>query len=462
MNKILQIARREFAATVMTKGFLIGLLVMPLMIGVMAVLMPMLLNFKSPPIKGEIAVIDPTGEVIGRLREQLEPTAFASRRQAMDERLNAVMPAATQQFAKGSAAEAQIGESLKGILGEVPQLTLSQIATEAGLEAAKARLLLGKGETGALLAVIVLEHNAVQGSEPSSELGGYALYVREKLDDRLVGDVREAMKTAVVDARLAVRQLDAAEIRAVTRMAFVRPQIVTRDGDLSNGDIAGKLLPMAFMILIMIAVMTAGQQLMTSTIEEKSSRVVEVLLAAVSPTELMGGKILGQMAVGLLMLLVYGGLLILAMFSFSVMGLIDPWLLVYLFIFFVIAFTTLAALMAAIGAAVNELREAQALLTPVILIAVLPSMLWLPISKDPDSMFATVLSLVPPISPFVMMLRLASSTPPPFWQIALSIVLGIGGMLAAVWFAGKVFRIGLLMHGKPPNFATLIRWVRMA
>jgi ABC-2 type transport system permease protein len=219
---------------------------------------------------------------------------------------------------------------------------------------------------------------------------------------------------------------------------------------------------MAFMILILISVMTAGQQLMTSTIEEKSSRVVEVLLAAVSPTELMGGKILGQMAVGMLMLLVYGGLLILALFSFSVLGMIDPWLLMYMLIFFVIAFTTLAAFMAAIGAAVNELREAQALLTPMILVVMLPAMLWMPISNDPDSMFATVLSLVPPISPFVMMLRMASNTPPALWQVWLSIGLGVLGMWAAIWFAGKVFRIGLLMHGKPPNFMTLIRWVRMA
>ncbi len=462
MKKILQIARREFAATVMTKGFLIGLLIMPLMIGVMAVAMPLLLNFKSPPIKGEIAVIDPTGEVVERLRLQLAPEAFASRRQAMDERLNAAMPGAAQKLAQGSAAQAQIQESLRQVLGEVPDISLSRLSSADGLDAAKERLLRAKSDPGALLAVIVLEPDAVRAGASGAELGGYALYVREKLDDRLIGEVRDAMKTAVVDARLAVRQLDAAEIRAVTKLAYVRPQVVTRDGDLSNGDIAGKLLPMAFMVLIMIAVMTAGQQLMTSTIEEKSSRVVEVLLAAVSPIELMAGKILGQMGVGLLMLLVYGGLLILAMFSFSVMGLIDPWMLFYLFIYFVIAFTTLAALMAAIGAAVNELREAQALLTPVILVAVLPSMLWMPISNDPDSLFATVLSLVPPISPFVMMLRLASSTPPPMWQILLSIALGIAGMLAAVWFAGKVFRIGLLMHGKPPNLATLIRWVRMA
>jgi ABC-2 type transport system permease protein len=462
MSKIFQIAWREFAATVLTKGFLIGLLVMPFMIGVVAVLMPMLINIKSPPIKGEIALLDRSGAVLERLRPQLEPQAFAERRRIFDQRLNAAMPAAAKAFAGNPSADTQMKKALDQTIGEVPEIKLTPIDADSGLDAAKARLLLKKSDAGALLAVLAVHADAVTQPVAGKDLGAYDFFTREKLDDRLVREVREAMKTAIIDARLAERQLDAGEIRAITGLANVRPQVVTKDGDLSGGDVVNKLLPMAFMILILIAVMTAGQQLMTSTIEEKSSRVVEVLLAAVSPTQLMGGKILGQMAVGLLMLAVYGGLLILALFSFSVLGLVDPWLLLYLLIFFIIAFTTLSALMAAIGAAVNELREAQALLTPVILVAVLPTMLWMPISNDPDSMFATVLSLTPPISPFIMMLRMASSTPPPMWQVWLSIGLGVLGMLAAVWFAGKVFRIGLLMHGKPPNFMTLIRWVRMA
>jgi ABC-2 type transport system permease protein len=150
----------------------------------------------------------------------------------------------------------------------------------------------------------------------------------------------------------------------------------------------------------------------------------------------------------------------LALATFAALGLVEPLMLVYLAIFFLIAFVTLATLMAAIGAAVNELREAQALLTPVILVVMLPMMLWLPISRDPNSLFATVLSLTPPVSPFVMILRMTSSSPPPHWQVWLAILLGLVAVVAALWFAGKVFRIGLLMHGKPPNLVTLWRWVR--
>jgi ABC-2 type transport system permease protein len=89
-------------------------------------------------------------------------------------------------------------------------------------------------------------------------------------------------------------------------------------------------------------------------------------------------------------------------------------------------------------------------------------MLWFPISQDPNSLFATVCSFLPPILPFVMMLRVATTEPPPFWQVALSIAIGVAGVWGAVWAAAKIFRIGLLMFGKPPNFATMIKWIRMA
>jgi ABC-2 type transport system permease protein len=242
----------------------------------------------------------------------------------------------------------------------------------------------------------------------------------------------------------------------------VRAVTVGEDGDSSAALAVGEILPIAFMMLMFMAIMTAGQMLVTTTVEEKSSRVVEVLLAAVSPTQLMAGKILGQLGVGLLMMSVYAGLGVLALLSFALTGLVEFWQLAVFALFFLIAFATFGALMAAAGAAVNELREAQSLLTPVVLLAVAPMLLWMPIRSDPNSTLATVLSLTPPVSPFVMVMRISSNTPPPVWQIGLALLIGVLAAAAAMWVAGKVFRVGLLMHGKPPNFATLVRWVRMA
>ena len=136
--------------------------------------------------------------------------------------------------------------------------------------------------------------------------------------------------------------------------------------------------------------------------------------------------------------------------------------LVYLLVYFVIAFFMIAALMAAIGSAVSDIREAQSLLGPVMIVLIIPMALWMPILRNPNSMFAQVCSFVPPTSPFVMILRLSGSEAVPTWQIPVSIVLGAVYVWLSLWAAAKVFRVGVLMYGKPPDFRTLWKWIKMA
>jgi ABC-2 type transport system permease protein len=216
------------------------------------------------------------------------------------------------------------------------------------------------------------------------------------------------------------------------------------------------------MMLLFMGVMGSGQGLLTTTIEEKSSRVMEVLLSAVSPMQLMAGKLLGHMAISLLALSLYIGLGLLALTSFSLLGLLEPKLIFYLFVFFIVSFFMIGSLMMAAGAAVNDLREAQSLMTPMMLILASPWLLWMPVSRDPSSTLSVIVSFVPPVNSFTMLPRMASTEPPPMWQVWLSIGIGIAAVVGAVWVAAKVFRIGLLMFGKPPDFATLLRWIRAA
>jgi ABC-type Na+ efflux pump permease subunit len=221
-------------------------------------------------------------------------------------------------------------------------------------------------------------------------------------------------------------------------------------------------LPGAFAALLFIGVMTGGQSLLTSTVEEKSSRVIEIILSAVSPMELMAGKLLGQMGVSLLALSVYIALGMLLLVSFAMFSLFNPWLLLYLVIFFLIAYFVIGAMMMTVGAVVNDMREAQSMMMPIMLLIMLPWIFWLPISREPNSAFSTAVSFIPPVNTFTMLLRMTSSTPPPYWQVWLSIAIGIASVVGVVWCAAKVFRIGLLMFGKPPDMATMIRWVRAA
>ncbi|HXV77843.1 MAG TPA: ABC transporter permease [Candidatus Polarisedimenticolaceae bacterium] len=456
MNKILHVAVREFLATVATKGFVFGLVILPLVVLVAVFGIGLLIDEEAPRVEGDVAIFDPTGEVAEGLAAYLRPQAIAERREdfqeLIDERLPS-MPGAGTADARGVA--------MRTLLGEVPALEVVPLEAGADLEQAKRSLHEGPAE-GGRLALVVVDDDAVVKPADSDRFGRYQLFVREKLDDRVVDEINDGLREAIVDARVGRAGLDRAYIDSLTRVGRVRSKTVTAEGEKETNELLNAMMPAAFMLLLFASVMTGGQSLMTTTVEEKSSRVVEVLLSAVSPMQLMTGKVIGQMLVGFLVLAVYGGMGVASLAFFALAGMVDLSLLFYLVIFYLIAYFVVASLMAAIGAAVNEMREAQSLLGPVMLIVMIPWILWMPISRNPDSTFAVVTSFVPPLNPFVMLIRMTSTSPPPSWQVWLSIAVGVGSVYGAVWLAAKVFRVGLLMYGKPPNFATLIRWVRMA
>ncbi len=458
MRRILQIALREFLSTAATKAFVLGVMVFPAIIGLLIIVMPMVINAKPPAIEGEIAVIDRTGVVFEGVAAGLAPEAFAARRERIREKVEEVTPEAVKQLQAGQGGD-MAERTADMVLGDVPKLTVTPLSLDADIEAEKSQLVATEGESAGRLALLVIDADAVaRGPEG---FGGFEFY-KSKLDDRISESIEDAVRTAIVDARILELGMEPQSVRELTRVEKAKAFTVTEKGVQKTNEVLNALLPAAFMALLLMSTMTGGQYLMTTTIEEKQSRVVEVLLSAVSPLELMTGKILGQLAVGFVLLAIYAGMGIASLFSFALLGLVDFKLFIYLGIFYVISYFVFASLMAAIGAAVNELREAQSLMTPVMLLVMLPWMLWFWIAREPDSLFAVITSFVPPINSFVMMLRMSSSAPPPLWQVWLSIGIGVLSVWGALWFAAKVFRIGLLMHGKPPSFKTLVQWVKMA
>ena len=459
MTRILHVALRDFLATAATRGFLFGLLGMPLLLGLAAIVLPRIFDDASRAyrIEGQYAVIDPTGAVLPGMRAALDPEAVASRRRAEFRRSLGEAPEAVRGLAEAVSARA-----LDEALGPAPEVGLTALAADADVEAAKGWLH-EEPDGPRRTALIVIHEHAVA---PAGDGGPFAydLYVAPDVDDRDVSFIHRHVRDAIVGARVAARSLDRAEIDALLRVPRPPSTTVSPDGERPLGASLGfnAFLPLVFMGLLLMGIMTGGQIMLTSTIEEKSTRVVEVLLSAVSPMELMAGKLLGAVAASLLLIAVYLGLGVAALASFSLAGLLDPLLIVYLLIFFLLGFFVIGSLMLAVGAAVNDLTEAQSLQMPLMLIVMVPWFIWPAISRDPNSALAVTVSHLPPVNTFGMVLRMASSQPPPWWEVWLSIGTGLLSVAAAVWVAAKVFRIGLLMHGKPPNLRTLIRWVRAA
>ncbi len=460
MKKTLQVAAREFINTVATKAFVVGLVIIPVIIVITIIGMRIIVREAPPRVEGQVAVIDPTAEVIGGLRESLQPEAIAERR---DDFTKLVEEHTPEGIPEGTdpATEAR-EQAMKLLLGQVPKLDVIELEPDCDLESAKATLFEGDGKAGSRLVLVVVHDDAVVRAAGTESFGNYDFYIRAKLDDRIEREIKSALRNSIVEARVRLEGLDRAYIDSLTQVSRVRSITVTEEGEEKTNKLFNLLLPIGFLVLLFASVMTGGLSLMTTTVEEKASRVVEIMLSAVSPMQFMAGKIFGQMLVGFVILAVYGGMGMLALVVFAMLGVFDLWLLFYLLIFYFIAYFTVAAMFGAIGAAVNEIREAQGLQGPVMMILMIPWLLWMPIARNPDSVFAVVTSFLPPLNPFVMLIRMTSSSPPPLWQVWLSIAVGAVSAYVAIWFAGKVFRIGLLMYGKPPNFKTLIKWVRMA
>jgi ABC-2 type transport system permease protein len=477
LSKTLQIARREFAATVLTKGFIFGVLMTPFILLVVAAAVMLTQSQPGPRVQGRIAVIDQT-EIVGpevlhrfsiesleterldRIRRSQEAIGQAADRFGLDE--------SRRSMAKGVA-----GGAVTNGMRAAADITVNVLPPETDPADVRDQLALsnpraaGDQNADQWIALVIIGPEAIARDE-NGRYGSFEMFVAPRLDFQVEERISGRVGDAIVNARIAsdpaftAGSLDPYSVRAAVERPRPRVAVQTAHGEQQSVGELAFIIPAAFMILLMLSVFTAGQYLLTSTIEEKSSRVMEVLLSAVSPMELMTGKILGQMCVGLLILIVYSGLGVGSLIVFSIEHLVNPLSIVYLLLFFLVAFFLIASLMAAIGSAVNDLREAQTLMTPIMAAMIVPWLLWLPLSRNPNSTFATVLSFIPGVNPFVMVIRLAGAEPVPFWHVAGALVVAVLSVVVAAWGAAKIFRIGALMHGKPPNVGTLIRWVRMA
>jgi len=195
-----------------------------------------------------------------------------------------------------------------------------------------------------------------------------------------------------------------------------------------------------------------------SVMEEKNQRIAEVLIASVRPFEFMMGKVLGGLAVALTASSVYiiGGAA-----TITRMGMAEylPYhLLPWFFVYMLLAIIMFGSNFAAVGSACSDAKDAQTLTLPAMLPVMVPMFLLGPILKHPTGPFATVLSLLPPFTPTLMMMRQSSSMTIPAWQPWVGLAGIVVFTLLSVWAGGRIFRVAILTQGKPPRLTTLLKW----
>lgn len=314
----------------------------------------------------------------------------------------------------------------------------------------------------------------------SANTGGISFQVT------LQGAIREALR----EVRLAKAGASPEVMKVLNSEIDLKMTEVTAQGDKADSStiLMGIAYAMAFLIYIMMLIY--GSLVMQSVIEEKTSRVLEVVVSSVRPYELMMGKVLGMGALGLTQLviwLVLGMVMTSALGSLSMMfinpasfnlpaeasqqqvlgaaGLalpsFSPLFFMGSLVFFLGGYLLFSSLFAAIGSAVESPQDAQQLMMPITMLIIIPILFIHQVVLMPDGSLATWLSILPFGSPILMPARLAA-TAVPFWEVALAFVLLIAAFLGAIWVSARIYRIGILSYGKKPSFRDLLKWIRTA
>jgi ABC-2 type transport system permease protein len=429
IRKIWTVASTEFGSVVRTKAFLVSLLLVPAIIGGAMVLQIILVR-RTDTRPRSVAIVDRTGQ----LYSSIERAAQEYNVRSVDRQGKVVAP--RMQLTP-------VAESTDGATA-----TLVQLSDRVR-----------RGEVDAFLVIPA-------GTISSHPAGAGPPIVPEYHSDSPNDDVARNWLTATIEREVRVQRFRSAGIDQATadrlsqRMKIDNVGLVEADGSARKVDrIRTEAVPAALMMVLLLLVMISTPHHINSVIEEKMSKISEVLLGGLTPFELMMGKLLGNTGIVLMLALLYLSAGYVAAVYYGYADFLSTGLLLALGLFLILATLLFGSLYMAVGAACNEVKEAQSMMMPVMFLSMFPAVVWAPILRNPSSAFSVGLSLIPPASPFLMLLRIALKPGPPVWQVALAIVLTSLTTLFCVWAAAKIFRTGLLMQGKAPSYAELARWV---
>jgi ABC-type Na+ efflux pump permease subunit len=450
-RKVWTVASTEFQNAVRTKAFLASVIMLPL-IYALAIFIQMFAS-KADTRTRAFAVIDKTGE--------LAPAVEAAAKGYND---NAV-------YEPGSS-----GAKRKQI---APRFEPTVVSQDGRNEQDVLVDLSDKVRSGELYAFVEIPSDVLDPARSGPAQGDTAAklkyHTNTPTDMGLPRWIQGVVNSAVQQARFKSEGVDALKVaKAMTpvetdTLGLVDRQAVTpstASGSPPKASVAQKVdflrifaPPIALVLVMFITVISTTPQLMQSVLEEKMSKISEVLLGSVSPFQLMLGKLVGNVGVALLLAFLYLGTAYGVAMKYGYGDVASPGLLCATVLFIFLGVMLFGSLFMAIGAACSDMKDAQSLMFPVMMLAMLPTFFWMVVLQQPSSPIAVGVSLFPPATPFLMLMRMALSPSPPVWQVILSVVLTSLTALLCVWASAKIFRTGLLMQGKAPSFAQLARWV---
>ncbi|MFT5290111.1 MAG: ABC-2 type transport system permease protein [Planctomycetota bacterium] len=434
MSKIIAIAKSEYLTAVRSKAFLIGLFLMPVIMAA-SIVIQKLVESKADVQDRKMAVVDATGELFSVLQAE-----NAAREETLYE-----------------------GEG-KDRTQMNPRFLLERVVLDASGEERVDIALADRVRDGDLFAFLLI------GADVLGEVGDdrtIAYHTQTPTYGELPRWAQKVLDDYVVSRRFTGAGYDRREIMELSSPTnFERLGLASVEAGTGKvveaekeNKIKNQLVPGVGMFLMFMLIMMAAPPALNNVLEEKMQKISEVLVSAVTPFQLILGKLVGTASVALTLSVVYLGGATVVLHHFGYGDLVDPQLYAWFFVFLILAVFIFGSVFTAIGAACSEIRDAQSLMTPAMLMIMLPMFLFGPVMDAPDSALARWASLFPPATPFLMFLRIGIPPGAALWEILLGVVLCTLFTLSAVWAGGKIFRIGLLSQGQAPSFLKLIGWV---
>ncbi|MBN1397629.1 MAG: ABC transporter permease [Bacteroidetes bacterium] len=411
-SKALKVAAWEFMEKVKSKAFIISLILMPVIIGGMAVL-PAFFASKEDTYSIQIGIIDGTEKLIEPLGEKLDSKYRLSHDQPI-------------YFLRNLS----VGRSLEEGRAEGARM----IASDAI-------------EGYFYIPSFVFDSGKIEYR--TKNVGNF------KIQERF----SRVFEQVITEMKLSSYGLDTALVQELTARVEIKPIKISDKGEESEtsfGETFAKSYVGLLMLIFMI--LTSGQLLVRSMVEEKSNRVIEVLLSSCTPRDIMVGKILGLSGLGVLQMLVYAVLGV-ALALKTNMNLLQPEYFAFTLVYAILGYVLYAAIFVAAGSPATTEQEAQQITAYISMLMVAPFALIMLVMQNPNSLLVKVLSYIPVLTPSVMVLRVAIQMPPA-GEIFATILLLLVSIAIMMWIAGKIFRIAILSYGKRPSLSEIINWVR--
>ncbi len=434
MNKAIIIAKREYRAAVKTKGFIIGILLLPIFMGG-GLLVFTLFKDKVDTDDKKIAVIDYSGQ----FREHLEKSA--------------------KDWNNSNTVNDKGQKSS-------PYYFIEFVTPDTGDPEKQKLELSNRVRSKELHAFTQIGRNVIHPI-PNDEQSRIFYYAENAAVDNTRSWFSNTVNNKIREIRILELGVDNESVKDlfywVNAEAMGLVSIDTKTGEVSDAKEINELqtifVPYILLLLMFMMLMMSAVPLLTAVMEEKTERIAEVLLGSVTPWDFMTGKIIGGLAVSLTTAAIYvaGGIFTLNRIDMSDLIPYDaiPWFFVYM----ILNIIMIGSIMAALGATCNDSKDAQAMQFPAMLPIIIPLFLMMPIILNPLSNMAIGCSLFPLWTPMLMLLRQSTSVTIPVWQIVVGLIGVVLFTVLCVWAGARIFRSAIILQGKRPKFGTLMKYI---